>query len=1387
MTEKRVVNLFYFLHMKTRIKFLLVYSLLLLQLAGVEAINYRFGKIDTNDGLSDNQINCITKDSEGFIWFGNMNGLNRYDGYKVKVYQYIKSDTCSINNNFVISIQEAYDHKLWIHTFSGLVIYNPNTDKFIRNVYNEVKKWGMNEEVVTHYIDSRKNVWLANDYHFYKYDTHAKKLFQYSINPKKIAKYGSINSVIDKGDKFWFVYYNGLIEERDYQTTKLLKSYNELALQNAYNQMIINRLFVDNSGDLWVYSLGRGVLHYERKTNKWESYNKTELVNRLTSDNVNQIAQDKEGLIWVGTDQGGINIIDKTNKQIKYISSNPETKNGLSFNSVQSLYCDECGIMWVGTYKQGVNYYHPNIYKFEWEKANPKNPYALPFNDVNAFLEDKMGNLWFGSNGSGLAMKDKNTGKYTLYVHNPRNKNSLPSNVIVSLKCDSRGRIWIGTYMGGLSCFDGRTFVNYSRNPKDKNSISNNSIWDIVFEPNGNLWIGTLGGGVEGFDNNMNKIAHLYPADNGLKSQFILSLTMDYPNLIIGTAGGMNTYNLQKKQFVELFDIQKGEKELVTAHINLVFKDSRGLYWIGTLEGLNCYDPKNKELLHFTNKDGLSDNVIQSIVEDENSDMWISTVKGICRLKLHNINNVYKPEIVTYNYKDGLQNSTLNFKAALRTSKNKIYFGGTEGVNYFELKNLKNKINEGNIVFTNFQIYNHSIQSGTEYNGRVILPNSISKTNKITLLHKENFFSIEFAALNYFMPQVTHYLYKLDGFNSQWIKTNENTQLATFTNLSPGKYTLLVKAVYKGGQMSTKTGQIIIEVLPPWWLSSGAISIYVLIFFALAYYTYRIIIVRLERNHQQMEAEKEHKLDEMKLQFFTNISHEFRTPLTLILTPLEKIISQTADSQVKSQLEMMRRNAKQLLTLVNQVLDFRKLEITGQEIVYSKGDIIEYVKSLFLAFSDAFERKQISASFSSPVASLWVNFDSDKIQKVITNLLSNALKFTNEKGEIKLAIWLDIQKESKKAIFRLDVIDSGIGISEVHIEKVFDTFYQVSQSTQSLQGSGIGLHLVKKYVELMGGTIQLVSELGVGSTFSIIIPLELIESLHITTEPKTKFITQKADEVKLPKVSSSLSTLLIVEDNDDLRTILNDSLSELYQVIEAPNGKIGLEMALANVPDLIITDLMMPLMDGLEMSKTLREDLRTSHIPILLLTAKVSDEVKMSSLKIGIEDYITKPFNMDSLMLKVRNIRARQKSSQKKISVKMEIDTKEIHITSMDEKLINKAVQIVEENMSNADLSVEEMSKILGMSRVNMYKKMLAITGKSPIEFIRIVRLKRAAQLLEKSQLSIAEIAYEVGFNTPRYFSKYFKEEYGMNPTVYVEKLKKNNANKAIDEPDSLN
>jgi signal transduction histidine kinase/DNA-binding response OmpR family regulator len=617
-------------------------------------------------------------------------------------------------------------------------------------------------------------------------------------------------------------------------------------------------------------------------------------------------------------------------------------------------------------------------------------------------------------------------------------------------------------------------------------------------------------------------------------------------------------------------------------------------------------------------------------------------------------------------------------------------------------------------------------------------------------------------------PEKNKYLYKLEGFNDNWIQADANSRKATYTNLDPGGYTFRVKASNNDGVWNNEGISLKIRILPPFWATPWAILLYVSILFGGLYVSRRIALTRVQNKFRLVQERKEaqhlHELDAMKIKFLTNVSHEFRTPLTLILTPLEKIISNTTDKNSLNQFYLIQRNAKRLLNLVNKLLDFRKLEVDEVKFNPSEGDIVSFIKDTVYSFSDLSDKKEIALNFKSTLASLETIFDQDKLEKILFNLLSNAFKFTPEQGNVTVEV--DRITHMEKTYIRIVVSDSGIGIAPDKLDKIFDRFYQAELPDHIVnQGSGIGLSITKEFVKIHEGTITVESELGKGSTF--VVELPVFEVRQTFSEEIFPSHVQKIEPGSEATEAHNLPSLLLIEDNEDFRYYLRDNLKDLYRIYEAKDGREGLAKILSLLPDLIVSDVMMPGMDGIELCRKIKSDSRVSHIPVILLTARSKEEQKLEGLECGADDYITKPFSFDILQLRIKRLIQQQEQLHKDFKKFIEVKASDIKITSLDETLIRKAIDCVENNISNADFSVEDLSHELGMSRVHLYKKLLALTGKPPLEFIRSIRLQRAAQLLEKSQLSVSEVAYQVGFNNPKYFARYFKEEFNILPSAY--------------------
>jgi len=808
-----------------------------------------------------------------------------------------------------------------------------------------------------------------------------------------------------------------------------------------------------------------------------------------------------------------------------------------------------------------------------------------------------------------------------------------------------------------------------------------------------------------------------------------------------------------------------------------VFQDSRGLVWVGTRNGLNLFEPATRSFRVFREDNGLGNNYVLSLIEDDEHNIWIGTPGGLSKLVITEVsprssgNDRFSFSFTNYGESDGLQGSAFHENAATKTAAGELVFGGLQGFILFQPSKISKDSNVPKVIFTDFQLFNRSVPIGESRKGDVVLPAAISRVSEITLKPYNNIFSIEFAALNFFHPEKTKYKYKLEGFNKDWLTTEGTQRSVTFTNLDPGDYSFQVIPSNSDGVWGDHATTIRIHVLPPFWKSTTAMVLYFAFIMGGLLFVRWLTVSRLKMNFkihsEKLEAQRMHELDTMKIKFFTNVSHEFRTPLTLIITPLEKLISK-ASGDDEAQLQLIHRNARRLLNLVNQLLDFRKVEVQEVKLNPSEGDIIGFIKYLVYSFSDLSEKKNVHLSFNTTVAQLETIFDQDKVEKILFNLLSNAFKFTPEGGSVRVELSL---KEKEGLNFLLTkVIDTGIGIPADKHQKIFERFFQNDLPENLVnQGSGIGLAITWEFVKVHGGTIDLESEPDKGSCFTVMLPITRLES-----ETVMDYVRGADDEeISGDAGKNGKPVILLVEDNEDFRFYLKDNLKDSYAIVEASTGKAGLQKATAAIPDLIVSDIMMPEMNGIEMCRKIRTDVLTSHIPVILLTARAAEEQKIEGFDAGANDYITKPFSFEILQSRIKNLLNQREKSQKQFQKHFDVKASEMEITSLDEKLIKRAIQVVEQNIMEPDFSVEDLSQELGMSRVYLYRKLISLTGKSPLEFVRTIRLQQAAQLLEKSDLNVSEVAYRVGFNNPKYFAKCFKEEYKVLPSAYASSKEK--------------
>ncbi|MFD3003677.1 two-component regulator propeller domain-containing protein [Pontibacter toksunensis] len=1365
-------------------------------MAGVPE-QYRFSLLDINNGLSDNQIKSFLKDSRGFMWIGTASGLNRYDGYKFKVFRYNSNDTSSLVNNDVIKLFEGPEGKIWIQTSSGTCIYDPATEKFTRQNKGILKKYGLPDAPVEDiekgadgafwFISTGKGITRYNP------SNGSSVSLTHSFNSKNTLSTSDVSAIRQnsKGD-LWVVHRNGILERINSKTLQVVEQNNDIF--KKFNQEQLNySLTIDSDDDLWVHlqNMQGGVFYYNHSRKTLAHYHKNATTLQLNNNVVRGVVEGAKGRIWIGTDHGGINEIDKRDFSVNYILHNTEVDKSLSHNSINALYKDDEDIIWVGTFKKGVNYYHPNNIRFPHIKHQNSVSNSLPFNDVNAFVEDAKGNLWIGTNGEGLLYWDRAKGSYTRYKHDTGNPGSLSSDVVVSLLIDRNNTLWVGTYLGGLNKFNGTGFTHYRSDPRDPRSLSDDSIWELYEDSKGSLWVGTLRGGLELFDRQNNVFRHSKSGEGEfpVHCDYLSSIAEDSKgNLWVGGGYGIDVFNRDTGKSTYFSHDPKDPNSLVSNNITYILRDSEQNIWIGTSEGLDFYNEKTNSFHHYTVADGLPSNTIVAIVEDGAKNLWISTPNGVSNMRLNRKAGV-AATFRNFDELDGLQSKAFNENAAYFTSNGEVVFGGPNGMNVFYPKQIGENSVSPRIVFTDFQLFNKSMEAGKAVNGRVLLTEAVSETQSVTLKHDENVFSIEFAALNFFHPEKTKYRYKLEGFDKEWHTVDNTTRKVTYTNLDPGDYAFRVMASNNDGIWNEEGVSMQIKVLAPFWLTTEAFALYFLLAIVLLVFARKRLLQR-ERarfliEQERREAHQMHELDLMKIKFLTNVSHEFRTPLTLILAPIERLLKTTGNPDQLQQYEMINRNAKRLLNLVNQLLDFRKIEVEEISLYPSEGNVVKFVEATVSSFSALSEKKNITLTFKANVPELQASFDMDKLEKILFNLLSNAFKFTPDFGfiNVELNCYDNDSSSAGIKILELKVRDSGIGIAKENHKKVFERFFQdVVPGNMVNQGSGIGLSITKEFVKIHGGIINLDSAPGQGSCFTVTIPVkeiipmpDLAANEANTAEellPK-EVAAAAADKLQVSSYLDNAPVVLLVEDSEDFRFYLKDNLKEHFTIVEAKDGKEGWQKALAHMPDLIVSDLMMPEVNGIDLCKKIKADSRTSHIPFVLLTAHASEDKKLDGLNIGANDYVTKPFSFDLLLSRIKNLITQRELLQKVFEKKISVQTSEEKIISLDDKLVQNAIKTVEENLSNSDFSVEMLSKELGVSRVHLYKKLLAITGQSPVEFIRKIRLQHAAQFLEKSQLTVAEVAYKVGFNNRKYFTKYFKEEYKILPSQYAESKQK--------------
>ncbi|TXE13914.1 response regulator [Seonamhaeicola algicola] len=1369
--------------------------------------NIKFERITTSEGLSQSDINCIYQDNDGFMWFGTFDGLNKYDGYKFDYYVPNPNNNNSISSNIVFTISGDTKGNLWIGTTGGgLNKLNKKTETFTRNYHIESDSTTIDSDIIrVVFVDNKDRVWVATD-------KGVNLLINETPEGKMIFKRLELpfNKIIktiyqDKTGTIWFSATEKLFEL--VETNDGAFKFKKLNYRPDVPNTTISYLGEDKKGNLLIgTSKGLFVKSLKHKKRK---------ARHILKNPVKSLVIDNDNHYWVGTNNGVLQyeLNDKGRQLVKEnrFTYDPVNPNSLSKNLVNILYKDKTGIIWIGTNGGGVNKVNPKKKQFLHVKKT-SSPNSLSYDKIRALFEDSLGNIWIGTEGGGLNLLPKSEiGTYTNFK---KFEKVLRGFALQEVEINNRKKLLIGDgNKRGLYMLDIEDAINKPNTKVELLLETTNSVFSILKDADNTIWVGTYNGGVYRMVKNDKGTYNVSEFTNNPENKYSISNNIiryiyqdSKGNIWFATGDGLS--KLEYNELLEedpMFDVYKTNKQDANSishnYIMPIYEHSSGDIYIGTFGGgLNRYmPPRNgspEKFIRYYQKDGLANNVVKSILEDHLGHIWVSTNKGLS--KFNPENQTFK----NYDVNDGLQDNEFQELAGLKLSSGALMFGGINGFNVFTPSQINDNVLPSETIISNFSIFNEIVKVGKIYNKTVVLDSAIAYKKHLNLAYDQNSFTIEFTGLHYEAPLKNKFTYKLEGYDKNWVTSTSNNRFANYTNISPGNYTFKVKSSNSDGVWDATPSTLSLYIAPPFWKTNFAYFIYTLFTIGLLLAFRKYTIIGTTRKHQleldQLEKEQKEELQKIKLEFFTNISHEFRTPLTLIKGPLDYLLTSntTKDNEVvQEQAQIMLKNTNYLLRLVNQLLDFRKINQGKMRLVIRNTEIINFIKDIGEPFQFIAHKQDIDFNIKSPHKSIKAWFDHDALEKITKNLLSNAFKFTPAGGEVTINILkeTETQQNDTTDFVVIEVKNTGIGISKDDIENIFERFYTKKNKKRNndfQNGAGIGLAFTKNLINFHQGTIKVESEPNETTTFIVKLPqrktaYEKIPEISIKEKNESDFLVRSSeqesfaiqlnDEITDSQISSSrskLPVLLVVDDNKDIRNFIKRALGESYKVLEASNGAEGLEIANKSIPNIILTDVIMPVMDGIELCNVLKSQNETSHIPVIMLTAKSSNESEIEGLKIGADGYMKKPFDINILKLKLSNILKYREGLKKKFNREITLQPEEVTVTSLDEKFLKKAIEIVEKHMMNTDFNVELLVKEMGLSRSNLYVKFKELTGLSSSAFIRNIRLKRAVQLLEQSNFSVKEIMYMTGFNTSSYFSQCFKKQFGMLPREYVKKIK---------------
>lgn len=1298
-----------------------------------------FAHIGLEDGLSQSTVLSITQDVQGNMWFATFNGVNRFDGYDFTVYRHETGNAGSIGDNMVYAVKADGKGGVWVGTNNWLSYYDADRDAF-RNYRCPQKEEDVRVMQIADVDDSRLLVnTSAGLYVFHVADTS----FVQSGLPadlfrlKATAIYRSKDSLyIGAKDGLWMYSF----------ASRTLEHLHALPLGRKEILTLLQ-----HGNHLWIGTEGDGLYRMDRTTRELRHYTAGG-PDGLSSNFVRSLALDARNRLWVGTFTS-LDIYDEATGRFQVYTSNRRQNRSLSQSSIRSIFMDSQGGMWLGTYFGGLNYYHPLRERFRHIRFSPEGN-SLNDNVIGCITEDRAGNLWIGTNNGGVNYYDIRSGEYTYYTK----EQGLGSNDVKAIYVDEQaGKVYIGTHTGGLNILDRRTGRIESLMP-ETTRLTNMNVFAIQPCADGrHLWIGTLEGLVH-FDKATKTFSDI-KGNVSLGVKRIRTLLLDRENrLWVGGEDGLAVCS-GKGDSLSSVRMVSGESAFESATVYGVFEASDGDIWIATRNGLYGFSAGRDSVVHYSVADGMPDAIVYGVLEDEKHRLWISTDNGL---------SCFDPEsrkFRNFTDVDGLQSNQFTPYACCLASSGEMYFGGINGITAFHPERLQDNPYAPRAVISELRLFGDPVHPNDQTG---ILQKHISLTDRITLNHKQSSFALSFVVSNYIAGKHNTFAYKLDGYDKRWFVVDDNQRWATYANLPHGTYNFLVKVANNDGKWCDEVTSLEIKVLPAWYQTWWAIALFALMIIGVITLVIRFYWERADKVRQK-------ELQEVKTRFFINISHELRTPLTLIVAPLQDLLDKVTDKWVRSQLEYMKRNTDRLLHLVNQLMDYRRAEKGVFELRVKCINVGQIVEKNFRYYEPLARKKHIDYNLRSELGGRQVWCDASYIELILNNLLSNAFKYTND-GQ---SIFVNLKAAGDDLL--LQVQDTGVGIPVNKQAKIFERFYQVESEHI---GSGIGLSLVQKLVELHHGRIEVDSAVGKGSCFSVYLPLSreayAEEELSGGTQQEEPVYSTNARDMYIVDTEEALEpaesdvdtdrkeTILVVEDNDEIRHYMSRGLERFFIVKEVENGEEAVELLKTEEISLILTDVMMPVMDGIQLCKYVKQNLKTCHIPVIILSAKAEVKDQLDGLQVGADDYIAKPFSLSVVVMKIKNILRTHYRAIEHYSKSLEIEPEKIALNRLDEEFLSKAVSVVEKNLEKPDFSADDFALEMGMSRSSLHLKMKGITGESTTEFIRKIRFNQACKLLKEGRYNVAEISTMVGFSTPSYFSTSFKKYIGCMPSEYA-------------------